>query len=431
MDNKRKIYEFARKYYDLYRSEETKEFEVDNGFAEECEKLGFKMDCGESFKAVFPDVNPFADADAFKSALKQTKDEMLVGSAIFSIWRSITHWSYGHLLDKENRELLIPAFTRLIELTFMMDENSPRMSKEEIKRRLSMRAAEYHAFSDDEDEHICESDNEVENKDESTTIIVFPEFITLKAEVEKLRTEISMLLLERDELRLVICKNIETAYMLALGSLEYKTFELHCELLRLKRKIDLIQAKKNRQEKIVVSAIEKILDEEFEEYQQQLDEQINKMNKALDHSKGRPLTDEETKEIKKTYRNIVKALHPDLHPDVTPAQVQLFQNAVQAYENGDLDSLRIISEMVAEPVIPEKSENGLTILAKEKERLSKSLELIKEQIAEIKSQYPYTMKDLVDDPNQIAEKKAELENTINELKEAYEAYSNRLKEMLR
>lgn len=70
MDNKRKIYEFARKYYDLYRSEETKEFEVDNGFAEECEKLGFKMDCGESFKAVFPDVNPFADADAFKSALK-------------------------------------------------------------------------------------------------------------------------------------------------------------------------------------------------------------------------------------------------------------------------------------------------------------------------------------------------------------------------
>lgn len=49
----------------------------------------------------------------------------------------------------------------------------------------------------------CETDNEVENKDE-TTIIVFPEFVTLKAEVEKLRTEISMLLLERDELHLVI-----------------------------------------------------------------------------------------------------------------------------------------------------------------------------------------------------------------------------------
>ena len=132
--------------------------------------------------------------------------------------------------------------------------------------------------------------------DENYTIILFPEYVTLKAEVEKLRTEISMLLLERDELRLVVCKNIETAYMLALGSLEYKAFELHCEVLRLKRKIDLIQAKKNRQEKVVLSAIDQQLDEEFAEYQRQLDEQINKMNKALDHSKGRVLSEEETKD---------------------------------------------------------------------------------------------------------------------------------------
>ena len=272
---------------------------------------------------------------------------------------------------------------------------------------------------------------EPKKEDSECTVILFPEFLTLKQDVEKLRTEISMLLLERDELRLVVCKNIETAYMLALGSLEYKAFELQCKVLRLRRKIDLIQAKKNRQEKVVLSAIEETLDEEFAEYQRQLDEQINKMNKALDHSKGTPLTDEETKEIKKIYRNIVKALHPDLHPEVTPAQVQLFQNAVEAYEHGDLNSLRIISTMVAEPVVVEPSENALTVLAKEKERLSKTLELIREQIATIKSEYPYTMKELVESPEKIAEKKSEIEETLNELKEAYEFYSARLKEMLR
>ena len=127
----------------------------------------------------------------------------------------------------------------------------------------------------------------------------------------------------------------------------------------------------------------------------------------------------------------MKALHPDLHPDITPAQVQLFHNAVHAYENGDLNSLRIISEMVAEPVIPEQSENGLTVLAKEKERLSKTLELIREQIAVIKTEYPYTMKDIVEDPERTAEKRAEIEETIAELKEAYDAYAARLKEMLR
>ena len=221
---------------------------------------------------------------------------------------------------------------------------------------------------------------------ESSNIILFPDFEELKKEVEKLRTEISMLLLERDELRLVVCKNIETAYMLALGSLEYKAYEWHCEVLRIKRKIDIVQAKKNRQEKIVLAMIDEQLNEEFAEYQRQLDEQINKMNKALDHSKGRPLTEEETKEIKKIYRNIVKALHPDLHPDVTPAQIQLFQNAIQAYEHGDLNSLRIISEMVTDPVVPEVGENAMAVLTKEKERLSKSLELIREQISEIKNE---------------------------------------------
>ena len=46
-------------------------------------------------------------------------------------------------------------------------------------------------------------------RDQNTncTVVPFPEFAALKAEVEKLRVEISMLLLERDELRFVICKN--------------------------------------------------------------------------------------------------------------------------------------------------------------------------------------------------------------------------------
>ena len=65
-------------------------------------------------------------------------------------------------------------------------------------------------------------------------MIVLPEFEELKKEVEKLRTELSMLVLERDELRFVICQNIEMEYMLRLGGLEYKAFEAQCTYLRLK-----------------------------------------------------------------------------------------------------------------------------------------------------------------------------------------------------
>ena len=44
-------------------------------------------------------------------------------------------------------------------------------------------------------------------------------------------------------------------YMLSLGHLEYKEYELHCAILRLKRKIELIQTKKNRQEKVIISVM--------------------------------------------------------------------------------------------------------------------------------------------------------------------------------
>ena len=203
----------------------------------------------------------------------------------------------------------------------------------------------------------------------SSNVIVFPDFEKLKSEVEKKRTELSMLLLERDELQFVICKNIETEYMLKLGSIEYKAYEAQCAALRLKRKIDLIQAKKNRQEKIIISAIEETLDEEFAEYQKQLDEQIDKVNAAIKRSKAEVLSDEENKELKKLYRKIAKALHPDINPDVSEAQVQLFDNAVSAYKSGDLGTLRIISEMVGNNPLPEQHKDAMTQLVEERERL--------------------------------------------------------------
>ena len=82
----------------------------------------------------------------------------------------------------------------------------------------------------------------------STIVIPFPAYDKVKSEVEKLKIELSMFVLERDDLVFVECKNIEMAYMLSVGGLEYKAFELNCIVLRLKRKIELIQAKKNRQE---------------------------------------------------------------------------------------------------------------------------------------------------------------------------------------
>lgn len=299
------------------------------------------------------------------------------------------------------------------------------MDENEIRKRLAGRAAEYMMFKGEEDTEVPVDITSTGN------VIVFPDFEKLKNEVERMRTELSMLLLERDELQFVICKNIETEYMLKLGSIEYSAFKAQCLSLRLKRKIELIQAKKNRQEKVIISAIEETLDTEFAEYQKQLDEQINKMNDALKRSKAEVLTDEENKELKKLYRKIVKALHPDINPDVSETQVNLFDNAVQAYKNGDLNILRIISEMVGNSPLPEQHKDALTQLNEEKERLQHLLKAIRDSIEQIKSEYPYTMKEIIEDEKQTEQKKKELENILSQYNELISIYKAKIEEMIR
>lgn len=274
-------------------------------------------------------------------------------------------------------------------------------------------------------------DFHITNHEKDNNIILFPDFQKLRDEVEQLRIELSNLVLERDELLLVQCKNIEMEYMLKLGSLEYKAYETQCSALRLKRKIDLIQGKLNRQDKIIISQIEEILNAEFLEFQEKLNAQVEKMNDAINRNDGQFISDEDSKELKKIYRKLVKILHPDLNPQITDALMKLFNNAVSAYENGDLATLRIIDEMIGDHPLPDEKQDATTQLVTEKDRLIKILNTVKESIDKIKSEYPYTVKDIIEHPQKIEDKKQELENIIAEYKELIEVYTKHIEEMLR
>lgn len=101
-------------------------------------------------------------------------------------------------------------------------------------------------------------------------IIEFPNDKKSKDKIQKLKKTLENLVFERDNLKYIICENIKTEYMLIFGSLEYKIYKAYCNYLRFKRKKDMIQAKKNRQEKINMEVIDKKLDLEFTEYKKKL-----------------------------------------------------------------------------------------------------------------------------------------------------------------
>ncbi|MDY3830300.1 MAG: hypothetical protein SOZ65_05195 [Erysipelotrichaceae bacterium] len=261
-------------------------------------------------------------------------------------------------------------------------------------------------------------------------IILNLEYENLKNELLKKRTELSMLVLQRDELKYVICKNIETKYMLELGSLEYCLYQSECIIMRLKRKVELIQTRINRQEKIDVPAIDKLLDEQFREYQQKLEEKIKKMNEAIERDNGEVLTEQQVKELKKLYRAIVKALHPDLNPNVTKQQIKLFQNAVTAYKNGDLQTLRIINEMISNNHSEDDNTDNIEKMRDELIRLDRMISSINGDVEKIKSEYPYTMKDILFDKEQLNQRKQELKDNIDQCNELVSFYKTKIQNLL-
>ena len=117
MVDKQRIHAFAIKYHTLYVNPQTEEKDVFDAFADQCFAFGFEMDCGKRFKGTYSSA-AFNNNDALDRIIESVDDIELLGSAIFSHWRYVTHWSYNeHLLDDAHRQWFITAFERLAVIT--------------------------------------------------------------------------------------------------------------------------------------------------------------------------------------------------------------------------------------------------------------------------------------------------------------------------
>ncbi len=118
MPDKKAIHEFAMKWCDKFRDQKVNYIElVDHYMADDCEMLGFEMDCGNAFGERYGKaVN---DYEVLDRIIDDIDDISLLGSAIYSLWRYFNHWAYNgeEILEPQNRAWFILALSRLAFLT--------------------------------------------------------------------------------------------------------------------------------------------------------------------------------------------------------------------------------------------------------------------------------------------------------------------------
>lgn len=112
--------EFSQKWLGKFQDPNVNYIElVDHYFADDCEALGFIMDCGNSFSMRYGKA--VSNVNELIKVIDEVNDIKLLGSALYSQWRYYNHWAYtgAEIVEPENREWFLVALRRMEKLSDM------------------------------------------------------------------------------------------------------------------------------------------------------------------------------------------------------------------------------------------------------------------------------------------------------------------------
>ena len=239
-----------------------------------------------------------------------------------------------------------------------------------------------------------------------------PEYVKKLEKYQALKSELVSLISERDLLENTVSKNLEALYATRIGKNEYALYRLECDIARLKRKIELFQAKINHGQKPDILEIEDKLNSEYQKWEKEISgilENIEKSRRRLENLRE----DGESIELHKIYRILVKKLHPDVITARTERTYMLWNRTMDAYKYGDLEELKAIAILVED-----EKETGLQErdIGERIRSISQKVYKLLEYIKKIRSEFPFTIEKNIEDEGWVAGKNDEIFSKIDKLR---------------
>ncbi len=177
------------------------------------------------------------------------------------------------------------------------------------------------------------------------SLAIPPELAAMRARWEALRTELAILLTERDDLEERILPNLEAEYAVKLGDLELARLRLDVETRRLRRVLELSQARLNQGQLPDLRQIERQVEAELDEWTRQIEEKQTGLRSARLRMASL-VTLKVAAEVRSLFRLLARKLHPDLNPGLGTSESALWRRAKDAYARGDAEELRALAALV-------------------------------------------------------------------------------------
>ena len=260
-------------------------------------------------------------------------------------------------------------------------------------------------------------------------IIILEEYKKLKETQEELSLKYIELVEKQEDILYKKKNYLEAKYLGHFGYLYKLKLKLEIEIRRNKRKITLIQALINRNEKVDINKIEMILQEEMKEFEEELRQYQLKVDFSRQLLKSPIITDEELKEVKSIFRKLAKKLHPDINKNQNERSKNLWEQLQKAYQNNDLATLILLANIIDDEDYNVDNGNSL-------EKLKKDIQMLQEKINEIilnleivETIFPFNIQEKLEDVNWLDEEKSIITKEINNFKKISKVYNNKLKEM--
>ena len=161
--------------------------------------------------------------------------------------------------------------------------------------------------------------------------------------------------------------------------------------------------------------------QQMKEYRQQLDDMVWELNST---KKDTTISPADAKEIKAIYRKIARQLHPDMSPVTQehPELEELWEQASIAYKCNDVQALRE-TEFLVQQALTQLGVSDAPIVVPD---IAEKIVALEQEIHKIITTEPYSYKLILDDSDEIADRKTSYEAELTQ----YTEYEKQLRQQL-